>query len=116
MRETTEIAGYHAHVYFDDGARDLADRLRTTLGERFDVELGRRHDRPVGPHPKAMFQVAFGTETFAKIVPWLMLNREGLSVLVHPRTGDEVADHSVNPLWLGEPLPLDIEFLRVHGG
>ena len=32
--------------------------------------------------------------------------------MVHPVTGDPVADHDVNPLWLGEPLPLDIDFIR----
>jgi len=45
-----------------------------------------------------------------------MLNRAGLSILVHPRTGDDVADHETNPLWLGASLPLDIEFLRQHAG
>jgi aromatic ring-cleaving dioxygenase len=35
-----------------------------------------------------------------------------LSILVHPRTGDDVADHDTQPLWLGRQLPLDIEFLR----
>lgn len=40
--------------------------------------------------------------------------RGGLSVLVHPMTGDDAADHDTNPLWLGERLPIDIEFLRRH--
>ena len=31
----------------------------------------------------------------------------GLNILVHPMTGDDVADHTANPLWLGEPLPID---------
>jgi aromatic ring-cleaving dioxygenase len=45
-------------------------------------------------------------------VPWLMLNREGLDVLVHPLTDDSVADHTQFALWLGTPLPLRIEVLR----
>jgi len=40
------------------------------------------------------------------------LNREGLDVLVHPETGDDVADHMVHALWLGKKLELDIEALR----
>jgi aromatic ring-cleaving dioxygenase len=28
------------------------------------------HDRPIGPHTKGMFQVAFGHEAFAELVPW----------------------------------------------
>jgi DOPA 4,5-dioxygenase len=59
-----------------------------------------------------MYQVAFAVEEFPRLVPWLMLNRRGLSVLVHPLTGDDVADHSAHALWLGPPLPLRLEALR----
>jgi aromatic ring-cleaving dioxygenase len=114
MRETHEIGSYHAHIYFDPPTRDFAVELRTTIGERFTVELGRVHDKPIGPHPKSMYQVAFAPEEFPKLVPWLMLNRNGLDILVHPNTGDDVADHAINPLWLGNPQILDIEFLRQH--
>jgi aromatic ring-cleaving dioxygenase len=112
MREATEISGYHAHVYFEAATKALAQSVREEISKRFTVELGRVHDGPVGPHPLPMYQVAFGPDEFAKIVPWLMLNRGGLSVLVHPCTGDDVADHDANPLWLGAQLPLDIERLR----
>lgn len=106
------IGGYHAHVYFDDAARATAARVRKALGENFTVELGRWHDRPIGPHPRAMYQVAFPPEEFARIVPWLMLNRGDLTVLVHPETGDAVADHGIHALWLGEVLPIRFEALR----
>jgi DOPA 4,5-dioxygenase len=33
------------------------------------VQLGALHDRPVGPDPKGMFQVAFAPEHFATVVP-----------------------------------------------
>jgi aromatic ring-cleaving dioxygenase len=114
MRDVTDITGFHAHVYFDIETREQASRLRDGLAPRFAVELGRWHEKPIGPHSKAMYQVAFASDQFANVVPWLMLNREGLSILVHPMTGDAVADHIANPLWLGEPLPLDVEFLRNH--
>jgi len=42
----------------------------------------------------------------------LMLNREGLSVLVHPSTGDGYGDHMERSLWLGERLKLNEEALR----
>ena len=116
MREVAEIAGYHAHVYFDLVQREAADRLRGAISERFSVELGRVHEKPIGPHAKPMYQVAFSRDEFANIVPWLMLNRAGLSILVHPRTGDDAADHETNALWLGESLPIDLELLRQHAG
>jgi DOPA 4,5-dioxygenase len=36
----------------------------------------------------------FTTAQFANIVPWLMLNRQGLDVLVHPLTENSYDDHS----------------------
>ncbi|MBD2166881.1 4,5-dioxygenase [Calothrix membranacea FACHB-236] len=106
------ITGFHAHVYFDIATREVASRVREGLGANFDVQLGRWHDKPIGPHPKSMYQVAFSPEQFGKVVPWLMLNREGLDILVHPSTGDDVADHTDNSLWLGNKLALNIHFLE----
>ena len=106
------IREYHAHIYYDDETRSVAAEVRAALSERFDVTMGRWRDEPVGPHPIAMFQVAFVPELFAEFVPWLMLNRKGLTILVHPDTGHPVPDHEDYPLWLGEKLDLDIDILR----
>jgi DOPA 4,5-dioxygenase len=110
--DTAGIEGYHAHVYYDAATRGVAERLRQALDERFPVRLGRWHDVPVGPHPGAMYQVAFDVAEFPRLVPWLMLNRAGLNVLVHPLTGDDYEDHARHALWLGTPLPLRLEMLR----
>jgi len=85
------IQGYHVHLYYAPETRPVAERLRTAIEERFpQVRVGSWHDEPVGPHPVAMYQVAFAAEEFSRFVPWLMLNREGLNVLVHPLTDDSV--------------------------
>jgi aromatic ring-cleaving dioxygenase len=110
-----QILSWHAHVYFDTATRPRAEALRQRIGERFSVQLGRWHGVPVGPHATAMYQVAFATEVFAAFVPWLMLNRAGLDVLVHPNTLAPRDDHLRHALWLGHVLPLreDVLPLRI---
>jgi len=101
------IASFHAHVYFDGPAqRATALALREQIGQRFAVALGRVHDMPIGPHARAMYQVAFDVASFGTIVPWLMLNRQGLTVLVHANTRNERADHLSHALWMGEVLDI----------
>ena len=103
------IPSYHAHVYYpDDASRVTATWLREAIAERFEVRLGRWRDEPVGPHPEPMYQVAFDAGVFPEIVPWLMLNRRGLTVFVHPETGDALADHRDHAVWMGRLLPLNL--------
>ena len=109
--DPARIEGYHAHVYYDAQSRGAGERLRRAVGERFAAVLGRWHYEPVGPHPISMYQIAFAPEEFSRIVPFLMLNREGLRILVHPETGNGYRDHAINALWLGEPVKLKLEVL-----
>jgi aromatic ring-cleaving dioxygenase len=96
-KDPRAIAAYHAHVYYDPA-------------QKFpQAKLGRWHDELVGPHPQAMYQIAFAPEMLAEFVPWLMLNRDGLTVLLHPETGDNYTDHSAHAAWFGAVLPLRLE-------
>ena len=106
------VTGYHAHVYYDSARRPVAARLRETILSKFVVEPGAFSDEPIGPHPTPQFNIIFKAPEFQQIVPWLMLNREGLDVLVHPLTDSSYDDHSKNALWLGAPVPLRLERLR----
>ena len=110
--DAEEINSYHAHVYYDAASREAAARLREALENRFEVEMGRWRDEPVGPHPQPMYQVKFAAAQFGRIVPWLMLNRLGLTILVHPNTDDAYRDHAVNPLWMGEKLGLRLDVFK----
>ena len=111
-RSNSEIASFHAHVYYDPTAtRPEAERLRSWIGERFAVTLGRWHDVKVGPHDQAMFQVAFAVEVFPALVPWLMLNHGRLSILVHPNTTNPRRDHQADPIWIGPALAVHADRL-----
>jgi len=107
-RPISRISSFHAHIYYDPaGTRREAELLRERVAERFLVRNGNWHDVPVGPHPSAMFQISFAKELFPRIVPWLMLNRLGLTILVHPNTDRPRDDHLDHALWMGKVLPLD---------
>ena len=107
------IESYHAHVYFDGPeARERAAMLREQIAARFSVQMGRWREEPVGPHPMAMYQVAFEAGLFPILVPWLMLNRQGLTIVVHPNTDRPKDDHLIHALWLGGILPLDGSLLE----
>lgn len=111
--DTETIRGYHAHVYFESGQRDEALALRQAVKALIpEAELGRVHEGPVAFHTEPMFQVAIAPEHFSELVPWLMLNRGNLRILVHPLTGDPWQEHVDQALWLGEPVPIDREKLR----
>jgi aromatic ring-cleaving dioxygenase len=113
-----ENLGYHAHIYYDPAkTRATAERVCAVIGEKLRVEIDGFRDGPVGPHPIANVLVVFKPAEFEHVVPFLMLNREGLDVLVHPLTEDAVEDHSSFAIWLGNPMPLRLHTLpRGRGG
>ena len=87
-----EITGYHAHVYFDADTQDTAQQVCEEAARLFPVQMGRMHARNVGPHPRWSCQLRVSSEQFGEVVPWLSLNRDGLTVFVHPETGDVLMD------------------------
>jgi aromatic ring-cleaving dioxygenase len=107
------LHGYHAHIYYNDETFPIATKLRDTLAADFPVKIG-SNAGIAGPHPVPQIQIIFKKDAFQSVVPWLMLNREGLDVLVHPLSNDEYDDHTINALWLGTPVALKIETLP-HG-
>jgi DOPA 4,5-dioxygenase len=111
---TPAIVGFHAHVYFGHDTVEQARRLCSATAEKFDVTMGRVHEKPVGPHPDWSCQLSFRPEVFGQLVPWLAVHRGGLVVFVHPVSDDELADHRDRAIWMGAVRPLDLSVLAAR--
>ncbi len=102
------ITGYHAHVYFDADtvgrARALCEAARAAL----PVEMGRVHEKNVGPHPMWSCQLSFDADAIGAVIAWLTLNRDGLIIFTHPDTGQHLEDHRDRAIWMGACLELDL--------
>ncbi|GAB5470411.1 MAG: DOPA 4,5-dioxygenase family protein [Rhodospirillales bacterium] len=114
--EEASVRGFHAHVYFSQETQAQAQRLCEQARDRFGLDMGRMHAKPVGPHPVWSCRLAFGPEKSGAVLTWLALNREGLTVFVHPETGDDLADHSRHAIWMGQMLPLKLEIFEEKAG
>jgi aromatic ring-cleaving dioxygenase len=112
--DTASIKNWHAHVYFDAATRDAAWALREIIETRFAgmLDLGRFHERPVGPHPMWSFQLAISRERFAEVFEWLTLNHGELDVFVHPNTGDDLRDHRDAAAWIGHSHTLILSVFK----
>ena len=83
------IPSFHAHIYYDMNVKHIASALRndflevmclptdgkySPLCEIYSelMHVGDMHDKPVGPHTKAMFRVAFKGRMLRLILNHLM--------------------------------------------
>jgi len=110
------IRGFHAHVYFSESTLRQARQLCEAAAKRFDVKMGRVHEKPVGPHPDWSCQLTFKPELFGQLVPWLAMHRSGLVVLVHPISDNDLLDHRERAIWMGAVRPLDLTMLNEGQG
>lgn len=112
FQDISSIEKYHAHVYFDESTVEPARALCEEAGKRFGVTVGRMHHRPIGPHPSWSCQLAFSRNQHTDLLTWLALNRNGLSILIHPLSGNDLKDHTDYASWMGEPQALKLDVLE----
>lgn len=117
-RPYTAIRSYHAHIYFDEDSYEKAALIRRWTVERFPVELGDWNLEPRGPHVTPSFYYGFTPDLLPIVVPWLQLNSLGLTILIHPNTGDPRSDHLHYALWVNRSQPVNAYAWRrfVDGG
>lgn len=122
--------GFHIHVDYEEKDCELA----TAVFDKFVMYLLERGCRPTstcfygpgenGPHLQRGWEVKFETsdpkviETIGIAVGWLMCNRQGLNVFMHPVTwieGDhpeELRAHEEYAFFIGNLPPLDLGFFK----
>ncbi len=111
LLDPTLIRHWHAHIYFDQSSRDDAWALRETIERELAgaIQMGRFHEKPVGPHPMWSYQLAFANEHLPKVASWLALNHGKLDVFMHPETDDSLRDHRDCAIWFGKSHKLNLE-------
>ena len=113
MESIEKIKGWHAHGYFDEGECETREKAKALMvlaeNNLANAEVGDWRDSGSGPHPGPNFLVEFHRDAYSEILPWLSFNRNGLSVLVHPMTGDAPSDHSTYAMWMGDKLDVHLD-------
>src|SRR5262245_44143771 len=111
---------FHAHIYYDASDRSAAEQLHSELrankgtGDLVDVLfVGEMTDRPAGPHPIPQYEVHFHRKDLPTVLERIKASR--LRALVHELTDDDLADHTTQALWVGEPLTLDLSVMDPPG-
>ena len=103
---------YDIHIYWSNEAeRAEAVALRQLLIDN-QVRVFDMIDMPIGPHPLPMFEAHVTTATLPSIEAVLVQNRKQCSILIHEKTNSHMYDHTDGARWLGEPLKLNLEFLK----
>ena len=103
---------YDIHIYWrNNDERNEALALQKVLLEN-NVQTFPFVEKPTGPHPYPMFESHVTNQKLLVTESLLIANRKSCSILIHEKTGDHVYDHTKGARFLGEPLLLNIEFLR----
>jgi DOPA 4,5-dioxygenase len=125
---------YHLHVYFHDvRTQAIAFAFRAAVIDAVNckdfiaivdgITLPRLNKtppsvnlKPVGPHPCGSFEVWVPQEHLSGLLSLAMALRNGLSMLLHPLSSNELQDHTKNAIWLGKPLSLGLDNLKDRPG
>lgn len=107
--DVSAIQYFHAHIYYGAKTLEEARNLRELAGKLFSLDLGRLHERAVGPHLPWSCQLLVPNELFGAVIPWLALNRGRLDFFIHPVTGNDLDDHTKHVMWLGKSYELNLD-------
>jgi DOPA 4,5-dioxygenase len=97
----TGVSDLHVHIYFDPAELGQARSLARAAQKRFNLSVGRFHQRPVGPHPRGSCQLTVAVSEFGPFATWAAVHRGTLTIFAHASTGNDLADHTQHVIWFG---------------
>ena len=115
------ITSYDFHIYYNPETRSTAIKLKDKIFENFQKEIDSdqlivkvlKSDLITGPHDLPFFEIDIESPLiFAKFFSFTQLNHSGLSILVHPNSGDVYKDHTIHTTFIGEGVGLKENILR----
>lgn len=109
MEHIQNFEEFHAHVYFDEASTQTARAVCEAASEAFSLEVGRHHEKPVGPHPKWSCQLTLSRAQLRPLIAWLGDHRQELTIFIHALSGHDLTDHTEHVFWLGEPVALNLD-------
>jgi len=121
MSFTAPITSYDFHIYYTISARDIAINLKTKIFNNFSKEIQQdklvfkylKSDSITGPHSLPFIEVDIQCPlVFIKFFSWIQLNNMGLSVLIHPNSGDAFKDHTIHTAWIGDKVEINTDMLK----
>lgn len=102
-----QITKYHFHIYFDNEHLETLRSMLNKLSKSEDLKIGRVFTEPIGPHPMGSCQITVPSHQFETTLQWFLTYREGLTIFIHPLSGNDLLDHTDHVIWLGEPRKLN---------
>lgn len=108
------VHSYHLHIYFADAvARLQVETFALQLNKMFPGYIESMGWIPaIGPHTLPNMAVHIEPDGFGEVVAWAQLNAKGLSILIHPDTGNEATDHLEMSMWLGSVIPYNMDYFE----
>lgn len=104
-----EFKAFHSHIYFDENKIVKAENFHKKFSQlSLPIQISKLIHKPIGPHPFPMFEVDFKGEHFLAMIHFMQENRDGLSILIHPLSGNEILDHTDHAMFLGKKEKLNL--------
>ncbi|MCI5059461.1 MAG: DOPA 4,5-dioxygenase family protein [Alphaproteobacteria bacterium] len=110
-----KIQEHHIHIYHEpetdskETAQQVADKL-SALFKGYVIKTS--SGEASGPHLKPNFLVHVQPEILGEVVSWLQFNHQGLSIAIHPKTGNGLTDHRDHSIWFGKQIGYSTEFME----